>query len=89
MTSTVNWSVEIRIDEQDDRTRAEARLSAGDRSDVRGIGLARRNPHDRDIPRIGDELAASRALSDLAHRLLDAAIADVEQATGEPAYFHT
>ncbi|MCX2729392.1 DUF1876 family protein [Saccharopolyspora sp. NFXS83] len=57
------------------------------RDDIAGRGLARRNPGDTNIPAIGAELATARALSDLAHQLLDASIADVEQATGHPATF--
>ena len=39
--------------------------------------MARLNPHDPDVPEIGDELAAARALSDLAHVLLEAAADDL------------
>ena len=48
-----------------------------------GTGTARLNPSDRDVPEIGDELATSRALSDLAHRLLHAAAEDIEDLTHE------
>jgi hypothetical protein len=34
-----------------------------------GRGVARRHPADPPVPEIGDELAVSRALQDLAHRL--------------------
>jgi hypothetical protein len=47
--------------------------------------VARRNPQDREVPEIGDELATSRAFADLAHQLLEAATADVEQNVGGPA----
>jgi hypothetical protein len=83
MTHLKRWTVEILIDEHDDerRTHAQARLQRSDRTDVRGEGVARRNPGDREVPEIGDELAVARALSDLAHRLLDAAADDIEQMT--------
>ncbi|MGR6998219.1 DUF1876 domain-containing protein [Yinghuangia aomiensis] len=55
---------------------------------VRGWGHARKNPSDRDVPEIGDELAAARALSDLAHHLLEAAARDIEAMTGEQAAVH-
>jgi hypothetical protein len=48
-----------------------------------GVGRARLNPDDRDVPEIGDELAAARALSDLGHRLLLAAAADIGASTRE------
>jgi len=41
------------------------------------------------VPEIGDELAAARALSDLAHRLLDVTIADIEAITGTPAHLQS
>jgi hypothetical protein len=73
------WTVTISIDEvDDDRTRAHAVLDTGGSSHITGEGFARRNPVDRPIPEIGDELAAGRALSDLAHRLLDVAADDIE-----------
>lgn len=73
------WTVTISIDEvDDDRTRAHAVLETGGSSHITGEGYARRNPADRPVPEIGDELAAGRALSDLAHNLLDVAAADVE-----------
>jgi hypothetical protein len=46
------------------------------------------NPTDRDIPEIGDELAVARALSDLAHKLLEVTAEDIEQITATPAQLH-
>jgi hypothetical protein len=72
------WTVTINIDEVDDnRTRAHAVLETGGSMRITGEGDARRNPTDRPVPEIGDELAAGRALSDLAHHLLDVAADDV------------
>ncbi|GGU50425.1 DUF1876 domain-containing protein [Lentzea flava] len=85
MSTAKKWTVEIRIDEHESRTRAEARLHTDDRTHLVGVGLARLNPADRDVPEIGDELAASRAPSDLAHLLLDAAANDIEGVTHVPA----
>jgi hypothetical protein len=81
MTTTRTWSVEIFLDEHEDqrRTRAEARLHTQDRTVLAGQGVAVRHPSDREVPEIGDELAAARALADLAHRLMEAAAADIEQ----------
>jgi hypothetical protein len=88
MVQTKRWTVEILIDEHDEerRTHAAARLDSGDRTGLRGEGQARRNPGDREVPKIGDELAVARALSDLAHRLLDAAAEDIESVTHRPAH---
>lgn len=80
MTTARKWNVEVYIDEHEDErlTHAEARLHTGDRTHLRGEGVARRNPRDEEVPEIGDELAAARALADLSHKLLDAAFDDIE-----------
>jgi hypothetical protein len=87
MIHTKRWTVEIVIDEHDEdrRTHAEARLHTSDPTDLRGSGHAWRNPKDAEVPEIGDELAVARALSELAHRLLEAAAGDIEQVTHRPA----
>jgi len=82
--TTKRWSVDVFVDEQDGSTYAEARLHTNDKTHLVGVGRARLNPADHDIPEIGDELAVARALSDLAHRLLIAAAADIEAITHEP-----
>jgi hypothetical protein len=82
------WTVDILITEHDGRTKAEARLHTRDDTHLTGVGLARLNPTDRDVPEIGGELATARALSDLAHRLLDAAATDIEAVTHEPVTLH-
>lgn len=84
MSATKTWKVEIFIGEKDQRTHAEARLMPGQEVTLTGTGVARLNPHDRDVPEIGDELAVARALSELSHRLLHAAADDIEQLTHEP-----
>ena len=85
MAATKTWTVTVLIEEERDTTRADAVLHSRDDTQLRGTGRARRNPKDRDIPEIGDELATSRALADLAHQLLDAAAGDIEDALGQPA----
>ena len=76
------WTVEITFSEHDERTRADARLRGGT-WDISGWGRSRRNPGDPDVPVVGEELAASRALSDLAHQLVLRALDVVE--TFEPS----
>jgi hypothetical protein len=80
------WTIDIYIDEHERQTRAEARLHARDRTQLVGVGLARRNPVDPSVPEIGDELAVARALSDLAHLLIDATVNDIEAMTHTPAH---
>jgi uncharacterized protein DUF1876 len=86
MTHAKRWSVDIYIDEHEEtgRTRAEARLHTGDQTDVRGVGTSSRNPRDREVPEIGDELAVSRALADLADHLHTAARLDVAENSDQP-----
>jgi hypothetical protein len=86
MTATKHWTVDVYIDEHDDdSTRAEARLHTRDAGQITGVGFARRNPHDVNVPEIGDELATSRALADLAQRLLHTTSEDIEDVTHKPA----
>lgn len=86
MRETKQWRVNVTIDEHDDKTRAKARLHTRDDTHLVGVGTARLNPADTNIPEIGDELATARALSDLAHQLLGAATADIEDVTHQPAH---
>ena len=86
MDQVAQWTVTINIDEHDGHTRAVARLHIRDTERMVGVGLARLDPADRDVPEIGDEIAVARALSDLGPRLLRTATEDVEASTGEPAH---
>jgi len=76
------------VSERDGSTDAEARLPMSSGTDLTGHGTARRNPTDENVTKIGEELAVARALSDLAHRLLRVATADVETVTHERAHLH-
>ncbi|MEU8268962.1 DUF1876 domain-containing protein [Sphaerisporangium sp. NPDC049002] len=78
------WTVEIYIteDDNDDRTIARAVLITRGGRRHESVGYARRNPVDRPVPEIGDELAAGRALADLADKLTGDAAEDVAQLAG-------
>jgi hypothetical protein len=81
------WRVSVVFTEEGDRTRADAMLElAGER--FHGFGLAKRAPRDPDVPVIGEELAAARALSNLSHQLLDAAAGRIERYEGRPVKVH-
>jgi hypothetical protein len=86
MNTVGDWSVMLSVTARDDSTEAEARL--GGDTDLTGHGTARRNPADQNVTKIGEELAVARALSDLAHRLLRVATADVETVTHGRAHLH-
>lgn len=85
MTSIDSWPVEISLREEDGRTLAKAHLTAGGVGMV-GHGLARRNPSDQQVTQIGEEVAAARALSDLAHQLLGDAADQIESMTHERSH---
>jgi hypothetical protein len=85
MTMVDSWPVEISLHEDDGQTRAEARL-ARDGVGMIGRGLARRDPGDREVMQVGEEIAAARALSDLAHQLLSDAAGQIEGSTHERAH---
>jgi hypothetical protein len=80
------WQVTIDIGEHEGHTRAVARLRTQDTERMAGVGFARLAPTDRDVPEIGAEIAAARALADLSRRLLGVATEDVEEATGQPSH---
>jgi hypothetical protein len=82
-TITSTWTVDIHIGEHDGLTRAVAKLHTRDATHLVGTGFARLNPTDRDVPEIGEELAAARALHALADRLLGAAVGDIADVTHE------
>jgi hypothetical protein len=84
MSTAKHWSVDVYIGVEDGRTSAEARLQTGDATQLRGYGVARLNPADEDVPEIGDEVAVARALSDLGHRVLLAAAADIQATSDAP-----
>lgn len=77
------WTVEIAFTEDEDRTRADAWLRGGGR-ELSGWGRARRNPSDPDVPLVGEELAAARALADLSHKLIGAALEVIEEFDSRP-----
>lgn len=83
MTGKPTWTVVITFTEDDKSTRADATLAAGD-VNLSGWGRARRNPSDEDVPAIGEELAAARALSELSHHLLHKAADLIEEVEHRP-----
>ena len=82
-----SWTVSIDIGEHEGVTHATAHLHTGAPTDLTGRGEAHLNPKDHDVPEIGDELAAARALSDLAHVLLTTAADDIAGVLNEATSF--
>lgn len=81
------WRFEIAFTEDDRTTCADAVLDVAGRQH-HGWGRARRNPTDSDVPVIGEEVAAARALIRLAHQLLGAAESDIEAIEQHPVQIH-
>jgi hypothetical protein len=74
-------TVRLSIDEDDEHTEVSATVRVRERDFV-ARGQARRNPHDPNVPVVGEELAIARALSDLAHQLVAAAAETIEGFVG-------
>lgn len=84
----LTWDVRITVVESGGSTTAEATVMNGPPDALRGVGHARRSPGDPEVPLIGDEIAAGRALRRLADRLLAVAEQDVSAAVGHRAHVH-
>lgn len=89
----MTWQVQVTLVESGGSTTAEAVLVAGppEHADVgalRAVGHARKDPHDEEVPVIGDEVAAGRALRRLAESLLGQAESDIGAATGQEGHVH-
>ncbi len=81
------WDVKVEFTDEGDRTRADATLELASQR-FHGFGQAKRAPEDPSIPVVGQELAAARALSDVAHQLIHAAAERIESFAGHPVNPH-
>ena len=72
------WKLTFETREDVDHCEMVVHLDAGDRS-VSGFGRSRRNPVDPAVPQVGEELAAARALHDLANHLTEDAWRMIEE----------
>jgi hypothetical protein len=80
----VTWHVDIHLFEEGDRTEAHAVLVSGVAHPLEADGHASKRPGDFAVPEIGDELAAGRALRQLAEQLLGTAADDIAGVEGHP-----
>jgi hypothetical protein len=81
---TKTWRVDIYLYEDQVSTSANAVLHSDVPAPVDVRGEARRSPADPDMPTVGDEVAAARALRQLADRLLEMASTGLSDAEGHP-----
>ncbi|MFB7242043.1 DUF1876 domain-containing protein [Streptomyces populi] len=77
MSHTSEWKCRLHLFEDGGTTKARVVLDTGT-AELTGHGTAHCNPADADVPEIGDELAAGRALNDLGRKLLRVAEHDIE-----------
>lgn len=80
--SAKEWTLRLYLSEHDPDTTARVVLDTGDNL-LESRAEAHRNPYDRAVPEIGDELAAGRALILLGRQLMRAAAGDI-RAVGAP-----
>jgi hypothetical protein len=78
------WQVRLDIFESGAATSAHAVLVTDAPSHLDAHGSAHRKAGDADIPEIGDEIAAARALRELADVLLGTAADDIAAVEGHP-----
>ncbi|MFD8217882.1 dsRBD fold-containing protein [Streptomyces sp. NPDC059697] len=83
MLHTVEWKVRLYLSDDEGTTRARVVVNTGTTT-LTGHGAARCNPADSDVPEIGDELAAGRAMHDLGRQLVSTAERDIK-GLGTPA----
>ncbi|HZU54538.1 MAG TPA: DUF1876 domain-containing protein [Actinocrinis sp.] len=86
MQTIVGWHSEVTFREAGPKTRATALLKLPDGTELRAHGHASKHPNDPVQTQVGEELAAARALNDLARQLLARASAHIESATHVPAH---
>jgi Domain of unknown function (DUF1876) len=85
MAHVADWPIHLSIASLDDQTLARVTLTTGDNV-LTAEGVAIRNPHDSNVPEIGHELAAGRALAELARQLVTAAAVDVAEHGDRPVH---
>jgi hypothetical protein len=87
MSEPIVWTVDVAFTEDEKHTRADAILHAGS-ARYHGWGRARRNPADPDRPKVGEEIAAARALENLVAQLRAVAEHDIEDFEGHTVHIH-
>ncbi|MDX3096684.1 DUF1876 domain-containing protein [Streptomyces sp. ME01-24h] len=80
------WTIKLSLEEDGSRTACTASLTGDGAPGVVGHGYSRRNPNDEPDMRIGEDVAASRACSNLAHELLEQAAGMIETHTSAPTH---
>ena len=72
------WKVTLELSDVEGHSHARATLDTGAATSLSAVGTARLSPHDSyDVPEVGYELAAGRALAALAAELMRTASDDI------------
>ena len=80
------WDVQLKFEEDGVHTLCDARLMGARAPGLSGHGESVRSTDDRPLARIGEEVAASRALEELASRLRAQAAGEIADEGHRPAY---
>jgi len=80
------WDVELSFEEDGIHTACDARLVGTRAPGLSAHGEALRSADDRPLARIGEEMAASRALEELSRKLRAQASGEIEDEGHRPAY---
>jgi hypothetical protein len=83
------WQIEVQLYESDRGCTAHAVLRSGEAPPLHGDGQAHRREGEPNVPEIGDEIAAARALHHLADHLLATASSDLSTALHSPTTLRT
>lgn len=86
MATITGWHIGMEFVEDDSHTESAAVLRLRDGTELRAGGRANRHPHDPQQQLVGEEIAAARALNDLARQLLEKANSEIERVTHEDAH---
>ncbi|WP_308294024.1 DUF1876 domain-containing protein [Streptomyces sp. UNOC14_S4] len=86
METIVECAVEMEFREAGPLTQAAARLRMRDGTEFTAHGVTNRHPDDPSQQRVGEEVAAARALYGLAEQLLDKAGVDIGELTHEKVH---
>ncbi|MFD0277934.1 DUF1876 domain-containing protein [Kitasatospora sp. NPDC127111] len=86
MQTLVGWHIEMEFREEGPRTAAAALLRLSDGTELRAHGYTSRHPSDPEQLRVGEEIAAARALNDLASQLLTKAHGEIQEVSPVPTH---
>jgi hypothetical protein len=85
-TTLVGWHIEMEFKEEGAHTAAVCMVRLPDGRELRARGDTSRHPNDPEQLRVGEEVAAGRALQELARQLLDKAHTEIDELGAVPSH---